>query len=288
TSELELASPSFRSHARAALSEPLRADARAANRLKGELGSLPAGVLPLVVEALAATECAAALEPLESLLGRSPELDLAVIDGLARAGAARPWRVGAEVAECLERLALSKEVARRAAATRALGRLARIDSVPRLVPRLQDPAPEVVAAAIEALQCCAQRTDLADAESWRAWLERENEWWTARGELCVAALQSDDPAALTENLRELYGHRLARSATADALLGRIARMEPSELVLACSALGRLGDLEAVPELVPLLDAAEAPVREAAWKALRTLTGVDLPAERSLWDAYAFE
>lgn len=287
-SELELASPSFRNHARAAVSAPLRTDARAAARLQSELASLPEGVLPLVIEGLAATQCEAALAPLEALLGRSPELDLAVIDGLACAGEVRPWRVGAEVAECLERLSASKEVARRAAATRALGRLARVDTVTRLVPRLEDPAPEVVAAAIEALQRCALRTDLTDANSWRAWLQRENTWWKERGEACVEALQSGDPLTLAEHLRELLGHSLARGATADALLTRFARLEPAELVSTCSTLARLGAKEAVPDLVPLLDAAEAPVRDAAWKALRALTGVDLPPERSLWDAYAFE
>jgi hypothetical protein len=288
TSELELASPSFREHARAALREPLRHDPRAAAQLESELASLPEGVLTLVVEALSATESEAALDPLEALLGRSPALDLAALDGLARAGEARPWRIGAEVAERLERLSASKEVARRAAATRALGRLGRVDSVTRLVPRLDDPAPQVVAAAIAALPRCAQRTDLADAQAWRVWLKRENEWWKERGEAHVEALQSGDPATLAEHLRELFAHTLARAAAADALLARFEQLEPPELILTCSTLARLSAREAVPDLVPLLDAAEAPVRAAAWKALRSLTGVDLPAERSLWDAYAFE
>ena len=53
--------------------------------------------------------------------------------------------------------------------------------------------------------------------------------------------------------------------------------------MACGALAQLGDRRAVPTLVEQLSDSDAGVRQAAWSALRSLTGEDLPCEQSAWD-----
>jgi len=286
-SELELASPSLRAHARAALRAPLGRDPVAYLRVQEELQNAPLFVLLVLGEALA--ECASedAVEAMEGLLGRDALLDLALIDSLAQAGTLRPWRIGAEVAGTLEALLAEGTTARRVAAASALGRLARPDSVARLVPLLESAQPELRGAALDAISACARHARFEDRETCLAWLSQENTWWRESGQARVSALASGE-ASPGEALRELYAHPLARSATAEALLTDLEHEDPARRALVASALGQLGVREHVPDLVPLLEDADPTVRKASAQALRKLTGVELPPERPLWDAYAFE
>jgi len=286
-SEFELGSPTLRAHARAALRAPLGRDPVAYLRLEEELGSAPPHVLALVVEAL--SECASedACEALESLVGRSDGLDLQVIAALAQAAEARPWRVGPRVAGALEGLLSEGSPARRAAALRSLGRLARPDSLPRLVPLLQSPGREVQGAALDAIAACARRAPFEDRSACLTWLQGEETWWKDVGQARVATL-AEGEGSPSEALRELYAHPLARAAAAEALLAGLEADDAARRALAAGALGRLGVRDHVPELVPLLDDPDESVRNAAARSLRSLTGVELPPERPLWDAYAFD
>ena len=286
-SELELGSPTLRVHARAAVRAPLGRDPVAYLRLEEQLAQAPLHAVHVAAEALA--ECANedAIDALEGLLGRDSALDLVLIEALVQAGTARPWRVGSEVAGALETLLGQGTAQRRALVANALGRLQRPDSMPRLVALLEAESPELRSAALDAIASCARRARFADVPECQAWLAREQAWWKTSGEARVAAL-AEGSVSPSEALRELYAHPLARAATAEALLEGLAHEEGARRALAASALGRLGVREHVPDLVPLLDDPEEAVRKAAAQALRTLTGAELPPERPLWDAYAFD
>jgi HEAT repeat protein len=174
----------------------------------------------------------------------------------------------------------------RAAAARALGRLRDSSSVPSLIGRLEDSAPAVQRAARWALRECSGQ-DLASGEEWQRWLAAEREWWQEVGQRRLQALDPADSSGWAPALRELTAHPFVREPVAEALAERLGELGPELQVLACSTLGRLGARTAVPALIELLFEKDAVVREAAWEALRELTGQDLPAEPRLWEEYAF-
>ena len=56
----------------------------------------------------------------------------------------------------------------------------------------------------------------------------------------------------------------------------------------CRALQQCGSQEAIPELVGVLDSESIVGGRAAWEALKTITGRDLPQERAAWAGLARE
>jgi HEAT repeat protein len=284
----ELEHRALRTIASDALLAMLRRDNATAPALERMLLAAPLASQDLACETLARCNRPAAVGLLGKLFGRDPGLDRAALEALVQLGERFPWRVGDEVGTRL-RSALKREDPRmRAAVARALGRTGDVPSFPALIGLLADPDPAVVRAAQWALREISGETRISAAEDWQAWFEAETSWWQERGHARLEAFDPENPARLSEALRELGAHPVARTSVVEALAGAIAELDPPAKLVACGTLSRLGSRRAVPALIECLYDPSEELRTAAWQALCALTGEDLPPEPQLWEAYAFD
>lgn len=282
----ELEMRSVRAPAVEALAAILRTDAKASHALEAPLLAAPLDQQRLVCEALAASGRAEACGLLPKLVGRDPELDLVVLEGLAAFAERFPWRVSESTLALLRACLDHADPRLRAAGARALGRARDVKAVPPLVARLGDDDPDTAHTALWALRELTGQSLLTTREAWRAWLEGERTWWNDQGKAEADRLAEGDTAKLATALRDAQKHPLARAPIVDALLGALNGLAPEAKELACASLAQFGARRAVPALVELLSDDEPGVRAAAWNALRKLTGEDLPAEPQLWEDYA--
>jgi HEAT repeat protein len=271
-----------------ALLSMVRKDSAAAAALERLVGGASVTTQRLVCEALAQCNRPAAVRILAKLFGRDPELDLAVLEALTRIGERFPWRVGDDVATRL-RPALGRGTpALRAGVARALGRIGDVSSIGALVGQLSDADPSIQRAAQWALHEISGETRTRTPEEWQRWFQAESSWWKEQGPGWLEAIDPDEPARLSEAMRELVHHPLARESTVDALAEAMSGLDPAAKLVATGALARLGSRRAVPALIECLYDPSAELRTSAWQALRSLTGEDLPAEPQLWETYAFD
>ena len=287
-SEAELEHRALRTTASGALLAMLRKDGATANLLGKPLLAASRGAQLLASEALADCNRGAAVRLLIKLFGRDPELDLAALDGLTRLGTRFPWRVGDEVTMRLRAALGQEDASMRAAAAQALGKLEDPQATPALIALLADGDGATRRAAQWALCETSGMKRITTAAEWHRWFEAERAWWREEGQGWLAAIDPADATRLTEAMRELLAHPFGRDQTADALAGALPELDPAAQRMACDTLARLGSRRAVPALIELLFEPGEELRSAAWAALRSLTGEDLPAEPQLWEAYAFD
>jgi HEAT repeat protein len=292
---------------RAGLVEPLLcylastpADPRAAAVARARLDGIveSAGIEPLLAAAAEDPPLAPAVRAaLAAALGRSgrPEA-VAALAAIARdvtAGMARRTAAlaladiadprNAQVAPLLALLAEGEDDALLvASAASALGRLRASEAVPALIGVLGSGDGGARQAAHAALCEIAGRSLPPDAAAWRAAWDAER----ARAErdlpLVLLELESGDPAVTIRAMREAASFVAARERVRPALLVFVAGESPGLRAAACAALGQLDDPAAVPALVAALDDPDPGVWDAAWRALRRITGKDLPAKSAAW------
>lgn len=284
----ELEQRSLREPAVTALTAMVRADAATVGVLEGMLSTAPLALQRVACDGLARAGRAEGLAVLGKLFGRDPELDLAALEAVAQLGERAPWALGEQASTRL-RAALeeSRTPALRALAAQALGRTRDAQAVPNLIGCLEGADATLARAAQWSLREITGATRPRTARDWQHWLGVERAWWNGRGQACLAALDAEAPEGISSALRELLAHPLGRDRVAEKLCDALGSLEPAGKVLVCDALARLDARRAVPNLVELLFESDESVRTAAWKALRALTGADLPAEPRLWEDYAF-
>lgn len=284
--EIELRNPSIRTIVRSALSDLLVADLRSFPLLENALAGLGPQQKLLVCEALVASRRPQAADLLETLLDAGREVRPAALDGLVTLASQVPWRVRLDLSSELRELAGVADARVRAQALRAFGTLADSTALPILIGVLEDADPGVRRAAQDTLLALSGRQDLQTPEDWRAWMQSEATWWRETGQPLLAALAADE-VSLPDALRAATPHVVARASLAEVLAARMPSLEPGLQRMACGTLERLGMRSAVPALIEVLYGAEPEAREAAWKALRALTGQTLPPEPKIWEGWAF-
>lgn len=279
----ELAHPTVRLPAVEALRSLLTADDETLGKLEGPLLAAPPMLQTMACEALAGCGRADTVRLVTQLFGREPELDLAALEALATLGARYAWVVGDPVSARLRTVLERGDPRLRNAAARALGRTRDVQAVPQLIACLS--TPDLARAAEWALrEITGERRPQGEA-AWQAWLERERAWAEEEAERHLACLDPRREASVTSAIRALLAHPLERERAASALASVLGDYEPGLAVTACGALAQLASRRAVPSLAELLFVKDSAVRSAAWQALRTLTGADLPAEPRLWEEY---
>lgn len=282
--ELELRS--VHAPATAALVRLLRANGRPLRTLEPLALAAPVPLQRIVARALATSPNTEAVGLLTKLSGRDPGLDIELLEALAVLGEHFPWLVGKPVAQRLF-LTLEKGAPEaRATAAQALGRMLDVRSVPPLVAALGDAELAVRRAASWALRTLTSQAHFDQPAEWMAWLAAEKEWWEASRERVLASFAPENASSLTLSLRALSKHPLARAEVAEQLIGTLDALAPEAQLVACDALAQMNARLAVPSLIELLYTGASEVREAAARALRSLTGQDLPSEPGPWEAYA--
>ena len=122
----------------------------------------------------------------------------------------------------------------------------------------------------------------ADPKAWTAWLEQETNWWRERAPAILAQLDSDDLSVALSSVQQIARRRYPRHALAAELCRALDHPQHEVRRLAAVALGALRSRTALPGLLGCLDDEDPQVRSAACRALRSVTGLNLPPERAAW------
>jgi hypothetical protein len=251
-------------------------------RVAARVGHGPLELDAAVLQALGRSDLPKAGPALVRSLGHSPELDALALDELG-AWAQRGTRtLDAQDARRVRDELQAAHVATRRAALLALALLDDVASVPQIARQLEAEDAPTRSSAHWALECLTGLRLRNDARSWNAWIAREEAWWQEQGERMLDDLRCGEPGRVARATNALAGRRLLR-AECEADLVELLYASSTELVeLAAATLSTLGSRQALPALVDLLEDSEERIAQAAWRALRGITGRELPLERELW------
>jgi HEAT repeat protein len=280
----ELRSPTVRGTVTLAVEAIVRTDGTAVPWLVRSVEELEPPLLRLLVEGALAAGRPSVSDFLLAALRTAPAEEPFLLGHLAELQARYAWRLGPEVAGALRGRLMAEQPDRRRAAARAIARTGDTEAVPLLVGNLADPDASVRRSALEALRELTGQRSATSTEEWNTWLSAERAWWESEGDALLEDVASKDagrvyPAVRTLARRPLHRHRVA------AALSEVLAELPDEL--AAHLAGTMAELDSghgVPGLVDLLFEGGVRGREAAWQALRSLTGLDLPAEPRLWES----
>lgn len=119
-------------------------------------------------------------------------------------------------------------------------------------------------------------------ESWARWHQAELAWLVRYKPREFQLLRSSDAAEVAGALRVILTHPLALGELRGALPELLQNRWPQIRVLACRMLAELRVEDAVSKLVWALEDADRDVGQAAYLALKQLTGFDLPRDPLAW------
>jgi HEAT repeat protein len=246
----------------------------------------PPALSSSIVEAIARTPGAEALQVLSGLLGSSPGLDPLILARIGERGPSGRSAIDEAAREAVRGYLQRREEPLLGAAARAAGALGDEEALERLIDLLDHAAPAVRTNAFTALERISGRAYGQDAPRWRSWYAAETEWWEEHGSDVLLRIERARGVEFARAARLALEHRLFRDRLAEAFALALSRRDVEEVLLAARALEELRSPAALPGLVECLERDEARVREAAWRALRAITGAELPADSDFWGTFA--
>ena len=244
----------------------------------------PPGLGGSIVEGLARVASAQATRVLAGLLGRSSGLDPLLLTRLAERGRLRSGSEEA-VFEPVRRYLRQRDPVLVCAAARACGQLGDDGSVDVLIGLMEHPEERVRQAAFDALARISGLAFGPDPARWTGWYHAEMRWWDEEAESLLVNIERGRGLEFVRAAREALEHRLYRDRIAESFTRALARKSSEEVLLACRALEQLGSTQAVSGLIECLERDDPLVREAAWRALRSITGVELSPEPDSWSEF---
>jgi HEAT repeat protein len=237
--------------------------------------------LAIFARAIGATHSSRGIEQLIDWLGRDLESDVVLLNQIGRVAGEGGLAVSDASEDLVRRQLLSEDPQVRRSALVAIGRLRDEQAFEDLLVVLGEEPLSANSALWSLKRICG--VDFGrDAEAWKAWREREKQWWTERGPQLVASLHSEQPGVVLGAVSELLTHPLHRHEAAEALGPLVVHTDPHIARGVCVAIARLESSRAVPWLVDALMNPDPELRRLAGEALRSLTGLDLPAEHLVW------
>ncbi|MDF1801019.1 MAG: HEAT repeat domain-containing protein [Planctomycetota bacterium] len=168
------------------------------------------------------------------------------------------------------------------AAAQALGSLGDEHGYAPLIDLLDEEDPRLREGALWALRRATGLGLGAQSHPWRIWLADERSWHAERAGALYTQLKAENPAARVGALSLLAQQRTGRAAIAERILPLLVDPETAVVTAACRALARLDHVEAVGALFDTMDEREDEAGTAAWQALVQITGLNLPADATLW------
>jgi len=165
-----------------------------------------------------------------------------------------------------------------------LGRFEDSEAVPQLIELLAHATPGVRTNAHWSRMRISGLQLVPDQTRWQRWHQEELAWWESSWPTAFLQLQSGQNTAVRLALLELGRHRFRRDRLARAVAVGLTAEERTIVQLACAVLTQLGSRAAVGALVDALEHPDDEARQSAWKCLRGLTGLELPAEAEAWRA----
>lgn len=168
----------------------------------------------------------------------------------------------------------------------ALGRLQDIESMKELISLLDDKNRGVQANTHWALKNITGLRFPPNAARWKHWWNNELQKQKADRDALLQQLRYGTRKEIVEAIDRLTALRLGKKEIIRAFLDSMTYGDTEIRVKICQALGNMKAREAVGELIEILDDPYPPITNAAHKALRAITGKDLPAESSAWKEWA--
>ena len=280
-SERGAIAPELRSGFVAAECAILARDPAALAQIPALISESPPGLGSSIVEGLAQLGSTQATRVLAALLGRTSGLDPLLLARLAERGRLRTGGDEA-VFEPVRRYLRQRDPNLVSAAARACGQLGDDGAVETLVGLMEHSEDRVRAATFDALQRISGLAFGPDPARWMGWYHAEMRWWDEEAESMLVNIERGRGLEFVRAAREALEHRLYRDRIAESFTRALSRKNPEEVRLACRALEQLGSTQAVSGLIECLERDDPLVREAAWRALRSITGVELSPEAGSW------
>jgi hypothetical protein len=260
-----------------ALCSTLRRNASACRELDAAWEQLAPGLRVAALDALVGCARPSALSVLARRLDDQPELRAAVLARMGALAQTLEEPVDPGAAAAVRALLDAPQASLRPEAALCAGRLEDAESVPRLVELLESTERSERDAAHWALRRISRLGFAADARPWRLWLADEQEWWSERWPLCLAALGDPRSARAVAALDEIARRRLGR----DELALAVAEMGGVDADLAerrCLALGALASRAGLGYLRECMTLGDESLRRAAAAAWRTASDLPPPLE----------
>jgi len=273
--------PELRAGFTEALSAMLARDGAAVSRMRELVADLPPRLSGSIVDALATVPSDEATRCLASLLGRSTGLDPLILARLAERGRAGV-HIDENTQEAVRRYLGSADPAILCAAAHTAGELRDCEAVEVLVQLVDHPEERVRSSVFAALASISGLAYGSDGARWTSWYHAEMRWWDEEADALLVRIERGHGAEFARAARQAMEHRLFRDRIAEAFAQALRRNNLEEVRLSCRALGQLGSTTAVRGLLECMQASDPSVREAAWKALQSITGSDLPPESDSW------
>ena len=263
---------------RSACASILRRDRRAWSTLAKLFHRVEPGAVRPLLEALTSMKDPRALAVLQAAASTGPELRVLAVALVAGCGRSLDAPLNEQFAGWMvsELSSAQPEYAR--SLVRAIGVLDDGSCVPTLIDRLEDENSGVREAALIALRRVSGLGLPADASTWRAWHTEEVRWHTECRPTLLLDLASHDPQRIVAALRSYSDRRTKTAELAGDVVRVLSDSRPELRRLACDVLQALGSSSACDALAELLQDPDASVAQAAWTALRAITGLDLPRD----------
>lgn len=275
--------PSVRDRVEPALAALLRRDPASFVRLHEAQSSLDRVLLELCARAAGSVGDARAVSFLRGLLSRDSGFEPLVLEAL---GELRPWDPNVDLEACgelAESYLASMEPKTRRQAAVTLGRLRYADSLEDLIGLLDDDDARVSRGALWAVQ---NVTGLGwsgdDVGRWEIWYADEQDWLELELPAALRSVHGVDFGRAVAGLRVIGEHASFRRDLAPEVAQLLTSRNEGLALTACATLLRLDDPSCAPQLIQALEDNREGVRQAAARALSTLTGASLPPSAEAW------
>jgi hypothetical protein len=280
---LRLGAPGLEPQLRLCLAGLLRRDGRGLTRLEPEFeraGSATRSVILAAVEDLRSVEGAAWLSrSIER--GRGPRSE--TLSRLGRMAQGLRGELPEELGASVRAVLSGSDFRARRDAIVAAGRMRDSHAVAQLIELLEDSDPGAREDAAWSLERITRLRFGQQPERWRAWHAAEREWWSQHSSDVFALLRGQDRRARLVSLVDIARLNLHRERLASEVVFLLEDEDVATATVAARVLGRLEADNVLGQLVAALRREEPDVVQAAWHALRRITGKDLPAEPEAWN-----
>ncbi|HTF88955.1 MAG TPA: HEAT repeat domain-containing protein, partial [Planctomycetota bacterium] len=238
---------------------------------------------PLLIEAISNRGTVAAVEVLTHLLGKDGELDLLLMTAIGKSAATVAPPFGKDIEEAVRSMlsADSADLVRETALV--VGRLEDAEAIQALVPLLGHANRGVRQNAYWSLKRISGLSFAADQKTWAAWLKVEEVWWRDTAPELFDRLETAERPEALDIVQQIARRRYPRHPLAVELARGLSHGDCEVRRLTCIALAQFRSRTAVAGLLVCLDDASPEVRTEAGRALRAVTGLDLPPVRTEWD-----
>lgn len=235
-------------------------------------------LLPALVMAVGQSGNPAGLGFLADVILWDDELALPAIAQISRLGRGSDERLNHELSIRLRQFLDAERPEHCRASCLALAELEDMDAIPFLIDLLElEEAPGLAKNGLFALRKLTGLSLPLDARRWKHWYEGELDWMRSEKAREFRRLLSHEASQAAKGLRAIEQHPLAKEELVVTLRAVLIDRDEDVRVLACQALAEHGDEYVIPWLVDALWDPYPEVQDAAWKALRKISGLELTA-----------